>query len=155
MAGRFPHPPLPALALPLLLALPALAPAARAEPFQVFCVSNNDGTVSCSGWRGGETLTCVASPARVNSCSTPSGRRFTCVLDAGGVSTCSDNPADRPERDGTNCTFTGEGNFVCDPPRPPSQPLLPAPGLPSNDLPGLPALPRTAPVITEPSVFGP
>lgn len=150
MAGRFPPPPLLALALPLLLALPA-----RAEPFQVFCVSNNDGTVTCEGWRGGETLTCVSSPARVNSCSTPSGRRFTCVLDAGGVSTCADNRADRPDRSGTNCTFTGDGNFVCDPPTPPSQPLLPGPRLPSNDLPGLPALPRTSPVITEPSVFGP
>jgi hypothetical protein len=148
MAGRFPFPTLPALALPLLLALPA-----RAEPFQVFCVPNNDGTVSCEGWRGGETLTCVASPGGVSSCSTSSGRRFTCVLDGGGVSTCTDNSNNQRDREGTNCTFTGEGNFVCDPPTPPGQPLLPSPRLPNNDLPGLPVMPRMTPVITSPSAF--
>lgn len=162
LAFSLPRPLAQALALflPLLL-LPA---AARAQSFEVFCVSNNDGTVSCQGWRGGETLTCVASRGGVNSCTTPSGRRFTCVLDAAGVSSCADPPGNRQERDDTNCTFTGDGNFVCNPPRPRSQPLLPGPQLPGSQLPGpqlpspgtaLPPLPSSAPVITNPSVFDP
>ncbi|MCS5690758.1 hypothetical protein NZK33_02015 [Cyanobium sp. FGCU-6] len=125
----------------------------RAQQFQVFCVSNNDGTVSCQGWRGGETLTCISSRGGVSSCSTPSGRRFTCVIEPGGVTTCSDPRADGSGRPDTDCTFTGDGNFTCTPPRPPSQPLLPGPRLiPST---GLPSLPTTPPVITNPSVFDP
>lgn len=140
-----------------LIGLIAMASPLRAQQFQVFCVSNNDGTVSCQGWRGGEALTCVSSPGGVSSCSTPSGRRFTCVIESGGVTTCSDPRADGSGRPGTDCTFTGDGNFVCDPPAAPSQPLLPGPRLQGIDPPAtnLPALPRTAPIITNPSVFGP
>lgn len=141
------------LVLPLsLIGLFAMASPLRAQQFQVFCVSNNDGTVSCQGWRGGETLTCVGSRGGVSSCTTPSGRRFTCVIEPGGVTTCSDSRANGSGSSGTDCTFTGDGNFVCDPPAAPSQPLLPGPRLPSVDL---PVLPETAPIITDPSVFGP
>jgi hypothetical protein len=137
-----------AMVLPLVLSLPL-----RAESFQVYCVSNNDGTVTCEGWRGGETLTCVSSQGRVNTCSTPSGRPFTCLIDPGGVTSCSDSHADRPPNDDTNCTFTGDGNFTCQPPKPASPPLLPGPRLPES--PTLPPLPRSSPVITNPSVFDP
>lgn len=136
-----------AVQLTLASGLLLLAPAGPGRSFEVFCVSNSDGTVSCEGWQGGETLTCVASRGRVSSCSTPSGRRFTCVVEAGGVTTCSDNPDDRPDQNGTNCTFTGDGNFSCEPPAPRIDPLLPGPTVPS--------LPRPSPVITNPSVFGP
>lgn len=125
--------------------------------FQVYCVSNSDGTVTCEGWQGGETLTCVGSRGGVSSCSTPSGRRFTCVMEAGGVTTCSDNRTNRPEADGTDCTFTGDGNFTCTPPTPRSAPLLPAPGIPGLNAPDrvVPALPDRDPIIQSPSVFGP
>ena len=124
-----------------------LATAAPGRCFEVFCVANNDGTVTCEGWQGGEPLTCVASRGGVSSCSTPSGRRFTCVVEAGGVTTCADNPDGRPDANGTDCTFTGDGHFTCTPPAPKGDPLLPGPSLPS--------LPRTDSVITDPSVFGP
>lgn len=124
-----------------------LAAAGPAPAFEVFCVSNNDGTTTCEGWQGGETLTCVASRGGVSSCSTPRGRRFTCVIEPGAVTTCRDHAANRSDPNGTNCTFTGDGNFSCEPPRPRSEPLLPGPTLP--------ALPRPEPVITDPSVFGP
>lgn len=156
------RPPLPMgfLHLPVLALLrsgPLLAitllplSAAPARAFDVFCVSNGDGTTTCEGWRGGETLTCVGSPGGVSTCSVPSGRRFTCTISNGGATTCSDNAADRPDGDGTNCTFTGEGNFVCTPPARRSQPLLPGPRLPP--LQDQPDLPLPAPVITNPSVF--
>lgn len=131
------------LATGLLLAAPHPA---RAD-FDVFCVANGDGTTTCEGWQGGETLTCVGSRGAVTTCSTPRGRRFTCVLEPGGVTTCADNPANRTDQNGTDCTFTGDGNFTCRPPAPRSQPLLPGPELPSIPTPGS--------VITEPSVFGP
>lgn len=126
--------------------LVAATRSARAD-FSVYCVANGDGTTTCEGWRGGETLTCVGSRGAVTSCSTPGGRRFTCVLEPGGVTTCADNPANRPDADGTNCTFTGDGTFSCQPPAPRAQPLLPGPTMPG--------IPADAPVITEPSVFGP
>ncbi len=142
------------LAVPIsLIGLVAMASPLRAQTFQVFCISNNDGTVTCSGWRGGETLTCVGSRGGVSSCSTPSGRRFTCVIESGGTTTCSDNRGDTPGDGGTDCTFTGDGNATCTPPRPPSQPLLPGPRL--SPATGIPPLPTTPPVITNPSVFGP
>ena len=135
------------------LTLAGLAPLSSlpARAFDVFCVANGDGTSTCEGWRGGETLTCVGSPGGVSTCSVPSGRRFTCTLSLGGATTCADNPANRPDTDGTNCTFTGDGNFVCTPPPPRSQPLLPGPALPP--LQDRPDFPPMAPVITNPSVF--
>lgn len=141
----------------LLVGLTALAAPLRAQQFQVFCVSNGDGTTTCEGWRGGETLTCVGSRGAVTTCTTPSGRSFTCVLEPGGVTTCADNPGNRVDDNGTDCTFTGDGNFVCKPPRPAPQPLLPGPRLQDADPigPALPPMPTTRPVITNPSVFGP
>lgn len=129
----------------------------RAQQFQVFCVSNGDGTTTCEGWRGGETLTCVGSRGAVTTCTTPSGRSFTCVLEPSGVTTCADNPSNRPDADGTDCTFTGDGNFTCQPPAPRSRPLLPAPRLqPADSIgPAIPAIPTPSSVITDPSVFGP
>jgi hypothetical protein len=135
--------------LSVALALAPVGPA-RAD-FEVYCVADGDGrTTSCEGWRGGETLTCVASAAGVSTCAVPSGRRFTCVTGLGGVTSCADNPANRPDADGTACTFTGDGSFSCTPPTPRSEPLLPAPRLPSLTPPASPA-----PVITNPSVFDP
>lgn len=133
--------------LTLASGLLLLAAAGPGRCFEVFCVANSDGTVSCEGWQGGETLTCAGSRGGVSSCSTPSGRRFTCVVQPGGVTSCSDNPANRPDQNGTNCTFTGDGHFSCEPPPPRSKPLLPGPSVPS--------LPTPQPVITNPSVFGP
>jgi len=137
-------------AILLLAALPPVAPV-PARAFDVFCVGNGDGTTTCEGWRGGETLTCVGSPGGVSTCSVPSGRRFTCTNSGGGATTCSDNSTDRPDGDGTNCTFTGEGNFVCTPPPKRSQPLLPGPRLPAVRDPI--DIPFPSPVITNPSVF--
>lgn len=134
------------LALGLLLAAPRPAHA----DFDVFCVGNGDGTTTCEGWRGGETLTCAGSSGGVSTCSVPSGRRFTCVVARGGVTSCADNPANRPDADGTDCTFTGDGNFSCRPPGPRGEPLLPGPQLPA-----LPSPLSPSPVITNPSVFGP
>lgn len=105
---------------------------ARAQDFQVFCTNNADGTVSCSGWQGGETLTCVVSSGGTSSCTTPSGRGFVCVREPGGVSSCRPNgqsALERPAGGGTECTFTGDGNFVCVPPPRRSPELLPRPGL--------------------------
>lgn len=134
----------------------ALEAPGRAD-FQVYCISNSDGTVTCEGWQGGEVLTCVASPGGVSSCSTPSGRRFTCVMEAGGVTTCSDSRANRPDAGGTDCTFTGDGNFTCRPPAPKSAPLLPGPRIPGLNAPDRPiqSVPDRDPLINSPSVFGP
>ena len=140
----------------VLLLLPWGARPARAQPFNVFCVRNNDGTTTCEGWNGGETLTCVGSRGAVSSCSTPSGRTFTCILGAGGVSSCS-NPSksgsNRQDGNNTNCTFTGSGNLVCKPPPKRSQPLLPGPSLPplQDNL----LMPSPDPLIDTPSVFDP
>jgi hypothetical protein len=134
------------LASGLLLGAPRPAHA----DFDVYCVSNGDGTTTCEGWRGGETLTCVGSRGGVSTCGTPSGRRFTCVVDLGGVTSCADNPSNRHDSDGTNCTFTGDGNFSCQPPRPRTAPLLPGPQLPPLTQPD-----DASPLITDPSVFGP
>lgn len=130
-------------ALVACLAL-AVAPSAQAEEFQVFCTNNADGTVSCSGWPGGELLTCVVSSGGTSSCTTPSGRGFVCVRQLSGVSSCrpnGQNALDRPAGGGTQCTFTGDGNFVCQPPARRGPELLPRPGLsggePINQEPGL------------------
>lgn len=150
------HRSLPCTCL-LLLGWAVAALPLRAQQFQVFCVANNDGTTTCEGWRGGETLTCVGSRGAVTTCSTPSGRTFTCVLEPGGVTTCADNPTNRVDENGTDCTFTGDGNFVCRPPRPAASPLLPGPRLQQADpmAPAIPAFPTPGSVLTEPSVFGP
>lgn len=121
--------------LPLGLSLAGL-PEALAQEFQVFCTKNGDGTVSCTGWQGGETLTCVLNPGGTSSCSTPSGRSFICVAEPGGVSTCRRNgqsALDRPAGGGIQCTFTGDGNFTCQPPSRRSPELLPRPGLRGDD----------------------
>lgn len=107
---------------------------AIAQNFEVYCTNNGDGTTSCSGWEGGETLTCVNNPGGTSSCSTSSGRAFVCILDSGGVASCRRDKGvsalEKPLGGGTECTFTGDGSFTCTPPRKREPALLPSPTLP-------------------------
>lgn len=101
---------------------------AWADAFQVFCTGNSDGTTTCTGWQGGETLTCVNNLGGTSSCSTTSGRSFVCVREPDGVATCNSGNGtaaiERPLGTGTDCTFTGQGNFTCTPQRRrPSNPI--------------------------------
>jgi hypothetical protein len=92
----------------------------HAQGFQVYCTANADGTTSCTGWQGGETLTCVSNVGGTSSCATSSGRSFVCIQEPGGVATCSkangQAAIERPLGSGTDCTYTGQGNFTCAPP---------------------------------------
>jgi hypothetical protein len=119
---------LTAAATALLLAIPLQA---RAQNFQVYCTNNSDGTTTCTGWQGGETLTCVNNAGGTSSCSSSSGRNFVCILDSGGVASCNkaNGPSaiERPAGSGTNCTFTGQGNFTCDPPQRKTPETIPSP----------------------------
>ncbi|MFU8884059.1 MAG: hypothetical protein ACNA8O_01215 [Cyanobacteriota bacterium] len=103
----------------------------QASTFDVFCTNNSDGTLTCSGWDGGETLTCVSSRGRTTSCSTPSGRSFSCVQGLGGVLSCGKTANQGTMRgDGPRCVPAGDGTLVCDEDDPPSEPLLQAPPVP-------------------------
>lgn len=114
------------------LLLPLAAKHAQAQDFKVYCTNNSDGTTTCTGWEGGETLTCVNNVGGTSSCSTGSGRSFVCVRDSGGVASCkksSNGLSDKPLNNDTDCTYIGEGNFVCSPPRRRSPQIIPAPTL--------------------------
>jgi len=127
----------------------------KASSFDVYCTNNADGTLTCQGWDGGETLTCVSSRGSTTTCSTPSGRSFSCVRGLGGVLSCS-NPANGSGRgDGPRCVPAGDGTLVCDEEDPPSEPLLPSPGIPrSTDSLNRPALAPLLPgSLSLPSVF--
>jgi hypothetical protein len=117
-----------ALAAPGLLQQPV-----SAQNFEVYCTNNSDGTTTCTGWEGGETLTCVNNAGGTSSCSTSSGRGFDCVLDSGGVASCrrdkGSSAVEKPLGGGTDCTFTGAGNFTCTPPRKQAPEVLPSPTL--------------------------
>ena len=123
----------PILAFVSLAATFLAFPPAQAQEFQVYCINSGDGTTTCSGWDGGETLTCVNDAGGVSSCSTPSGRSFICVLDSGGVASCSRGQGvsdfDKSHVGGTDCTFTGDGNFTCSPPQRKQPALLSPPTL--------------------------
>lgn len=128
----------PSCARILIQAIALLAPAAvllpvSAQNFEVYCTNNRDGTTSCTGWEGGETLTCVNSPGGTSSCSTATGRGFVCIQDSGGVASCirdkGSSALDKPLGGGTDCTFTGAGNFTCTPPRKKDPALLASPTL--------------------------
>jgi hypothetical protein len=127
----------------------------RASSFDVYCTNNADGTLTCLGWDGGETLTCVSSRGNTTTCSTPSGRSFSCVRGLAGVLSCS-NPANRSGRgDGPSCVPAGDGTLVCDEEDPPTEPLLPRPGIPrSTDSLNRPLLEPLRPgSLSLPSVF--
>lgn len=113
---------------PVLASLPL-----QAQNFEVYCTNNADGTTTCTGWEGGETLTCVNNPGGTSSCSTSSGRSFVCILDGGGVASCRSDKGvsavEKPLGGGTDCTFTGSGNFTCVPARKKEPSLLPSPTL--------------------------
>lgn len=129
---------------------------AQVSSFDVFCTDNSDGTRTCTGWEGGETLTCVSSRGSITSCSTPSGRSFTCVQGLGGVISCSP-PSNQSGRrtPGPRCVPAGDGSLVCDEEDPPSEPMLEAPGLPRATEPVIrPALePLRQGGLTIPSLF--
>ncbi len=117
-----------ALCLYALLAAPLLSSQPlRAQSFDVFCTNNGDTTVSCSGWEGGETLTCVSNPGRTTTCRTASGRSFSCIQGTGGVTSCGTDPGQQGNTRETDCNFTGSGNLVCNQAPPPSEPLIAAP----------------------------
>ncbi|MFN9487521.1 MAG: hypothetical protein ACK6BM_12875 [Cyanobacteriota bacterium] len=126
-----------ALALVALLAFPLLGcPPLRAQAFDVYCTTNGDSTVSCSGWEGGEALTCVSNPGRTTTCRTASGRSFSCIQGTDGVTSCGSDPGRQGGIRETDCKFTGSGNLVCSQAPPPSEPLIAPP--PSLEAPGLP-----------------
>lgn len=103
-----------------------------AQNFEVYCTNNSDGTTTCTGWEGGETLTCVNSLGGTSSCSSGSGRSFVCSRDSGGVASCRKTGSglmDKPLNNSTDCTYTGDGNFVCNSPRRRSPQLIPGPTL--------------------------
>lgn len=116
------------LLLPTLLALPL---SAKASNFDVFCTDNSDGTQTCAGWEGGETLTCIRSRGSTNTCSTPSGRSFTCIQSLGGVISCTNPPSGNGRSTGPRCVPAGDGSLVCAGEDAPSAPLIESPGLPS------------------------
>ena len=115
-----------ALIAPAVALFPVLA-----QNFQVYCINNGDSTTSCTGWEGGETLTCVNSLGGTSSCSTASGQSFVCVQDSGGVASCGRDKGvsalEKPLGAGTDCTFTGAGSFTCTPPRKKDPALLASP----------------------------
>lgn len=115
----------------LLTALLALPLNARASSFDVYCTDNSDGTQTCVGWEGGETLTCIRSRGSTNTCSTPSGRSFTCISSLGGVISCTNPPNGNGRSAGPRCVPAGDGSLVCEEEDAPSAPLIEAPGLPS------------------------
>lgn len=98
----------------------------RAEArFNVYCINNSDGTNSCQGWDGNLSLNCTASRGGVMSCATSTGKTFTCVSEADGNSSCDDHTDQHPGEHGSNCSFTGNGNFSCAPAeRPEERPVL-------------------------------
>lgn len=142
----------------LILTLLALPLGARASSFDVYCTDNSDGTRSCLGWEGGETLTCIRSRGSATTCSSSSGRSFTCIQSIGGVISCANPPNGSGRSAGPRCVPAGDGSLVCeeeDVQDLPTAPLLEAPGLPSAaeplDAPALaPILPGD---LTIPSVF--
>ncbi len=88
---------------------------AKANTFDVFCVPSVDGVSSCTGWKGSQSLTCVASRGGVASCKSTTGDAFNCVQEAGGVTTCQSPPNDSmKDKNNNNCTFIGNGSFSCD-----------------------------------------
>ncbi|MEB3308403.1 MAG: hypothetical protein VKK98_09680 [Cyanobacteriota bacterium] len=127
---------------------------ASASPFDVYCTNNVDGTTTCLGWQGGQALTCVSSLGRTTSCSSPSGLKFTCIVDTSGVASCRGAVSERRREGSAQCVVTGDGNLACDEENNQPAPLLETPGLPSS-MPNL--LPNLNPVIPNtldlPSVF--
>jgi hypothetical protein len=115
----------------LLLTLLALPLGARASSFDVFCTDNFDGTQTCAGWDGGESLTCISSRGSTNTCSTPSGRTFTCIQSLGGVISCTNPPSRNGRSAGPSCVPAGDGSLRCEREDAPSAPLIESPGLPS------------------------
>lgn len=121
----------PAAAVSLLLfglGLFAAPLPAVASSFEVFCTDNSDGTRTCLGWEGGETLTCIRSSGSTITCSAPSGRSFVCTQTLGGVISCS-NPPNRRDRAGPRCVLTGDGNLFCDKEEKPPAPLITPPSV--------------------------
>ena len=118
--------------LVLLLTLLALPLSARASSFDVFCTDNSDGTQTCAGWEGGETLTCIRSRGSTNTCSTPSGRSFTCIQSLGGVISCTNPPSGNGRSAGPRCVPAGDGSLVCAGEDAPSAPFIESPRLPST-----------------------
>lgn len=125
-----------------------------ASSFDVYCTNNSDGTTTCLGWQGGETLTCVSSLGRTNTCTAPSGLEFTCVLGQSGVASCSGAVSARRPDGSAQCVLTGEGNLVCNEQNDRSAPLLDTP-VPPASMPDF--FPSLNPVIPKsfdlPSVF--
>ncbi|MFM8524168.1 MAG: hypothetical protein ACKOCM_00860 [Cyanobacteriota bacterium] len=108
---------------------------ALAESFDVYCVPSLNGVSTCSGWSDGGTLTCVASLGGVASCKSTTGRQFSCIQDGNGVTTCQNpNKVTGRSGKGDDCTFIGNGSFVCGR-QPRSQPdLLPRPEVNNNPI---------------------
>lgn len=133
----------------------ALAAPSQASTFDVFCTNNSDGTLTCSGWDGGETLTCVSSRGRTTTCSTPSGRSFSCVHGLGGMLSCGNPDRGTMRGDGPRCVPAGDGTLVCDEDDPPSEPLLRAPAVPGSMAPFMgPSMDLLRPdSLTIPSLF--
>jgi hypothetical protein len=56
-----------------------------------------------------------------------------CIRDSGGVASCrkanGQSAIERPIGVGTDCTFTGQGNFTCTPPQRKAPDLIPVPRL--------------------------
>lgn len=131
----------------VVLSLLAVQQDARASSFDVYCTDNFDGTQTCLGWDGGETLTCIRSRGSATTCASPSGRSFTCIQSIGGVISCA-KPSNGGSRGaGPRCVPAGDGSLVCDREDGPSVPLTDSFGVPSAaeplDVPALaPVLPR-------------
>lgn len=115
----------------LILTLLALPSGAQASSFDVYCTDNSDGTQTCLGWEGGETLTCIRSRGSTNTCASPSGRSFICIQSLGGVISCANPPSSSGRSAGPRCVPAGDGSLVCEEEDGPSTPLIEAPGLPS------------------------
>lgn len=135
-----------ALGLAALLSATLLGgPPGQAQSFDVFCTNNSDSTVSCSGWEGGETLTCVSNPGRSTTCRTAGGRSFSCIQGTGGVTSCGSDPGRQESTRDTNCNFTGSGNLVCNQTPPPGEPLIAPPKALESPALSTPALNTTVP----------
>ena len=143
-----------AFLLSALLGIGSFAPLA-ARNFDVSCTNNSDGTSTCLGWQGGQTLTCVGSLGRTTTCSSPSGLQFTCVVGQAGVASCSGAVNQRREDGAARCVVTGDGNLSCNEEDDLPPPLLNAPRLSPRLSPDV--FPTLTPVLPDlldwPSVF--
>ena len=99
-----------------------------ADTLDVYCVPSVDGVSTCSGWKNGETLTCVSSSGGVASCKSSSEQDIICTQSSAGITTCQDPQSTTgASSENEDCSFIGNGSFICDKKQKTSSDLIPSP----------------------------